>query len=145
MPFQSPPHRGTYCDEIVMSFMVTGKSSFNPLHIGAPTAIGPDRDRHHRNHCFNPLRIGAPTATLVKTNSSLQGSFGFQSPPHRGTYCNSRSWRSSLTCVVFQSPPHRGTYFDGRDVLIEAAARVSIPSASGHLFRCSIYLVQSIS
>ena len=138
--FQSPPHRGTNCDSDAAVSAVQTALRFSPLLIGEQTAtLTAGRVRcllhqfqsppHRGTNCDftmdrsigdprylvsvpsssgNKLRPTSPTPAHVRSCSE------FQSPPHRGTNCDSLRMHVSVQCIAFQSPPHRGTNCDAR-------------------------------
>ncbi len=142
--FQSPPHRGTWCDapsdEVTLGHQVLsvpsssgnvvrphppesrheGIDPFSPLLIGERGAtVRRPQGSGLRPPAFSPLLIGERGATPAPLERLARRLRCFQSPPHRGTWCDARPARTASRSTGFQSPPHRGTWCDGQreDVL----------------------------
>ncbi len=141
--FQSPPHRGSSCDPGGTLDMLTcesGRTSspFSPLLIGDRRATRGPRAFHGVNR---HLSVPSSSGIVVRPTRSVSCSPGrgsFQSPPHRGSSCDTiRSASASLPSSTFsplligdrratnkavdphdishhdfQSPPHRGSSCD---------------------------------
>ena len=86
---------------------------------------------------FSPLLIGERRATRADAMLGADDLPDFQSPPHRGTSCDTlRRTKFPTKPFFFQSPPHRGTSCDfqgwsGR----MGTSRLSVPSSSGNVVR----------
>ncbi len=92
-------------------------SSFSPLLIGECSATQTSRLRRlcAIEHLSVPSSSGN-VLRLKRTSALIRiRRYAFQSPPHRGMFCDCR-----IACVircariVFQSPPHRGMFCDIR-------------------------------
>ncbi len=133
--FQSPCHRGKWCNRNNAREFSIVNGRFSPLVIGASGATKKDdfvlRLKPQR---FSPLVIGASGATrcgpacprrpvcvsvplssgqVVQPYSSHRHPLdlpGFQSPCHRGKWCNERRRRHRRRVRPFQSPCHRGKW-----------------------------------
>ena len=112
--FQSPPHRGIFCDE-----RLKRSSGFQASRLSVPSSSGNLlRLRRRRLECRNGflsvpsssgnlLRLGIGRVRLHRTVES------FQSPPHRGIFCDvARAVARLWAALHFQSPPHRGIFCD---------------------------------
>ncbi len=139
--FQSPPHRGIFCDTKDPAVMVDVLFAFqSPPHRG----IFCDKMSSPRKLIsvpppFSPLLIGESSATASSFMYFDDVMLGFQSPPHRGIFCDgitlglctgihtglsvpSSSGNllrlATIICAKlqenyhFQSPPHRGIFCD---------------------------------
>ncbi len=60
---------------------------------------------------FSPLLIGEDSATRWRGSHTSEGR-SFQSPPHRGRFCDLIEPARVAHDVLFQSPPHRGRFCD---------------------------------
>src|SRR5579863_9404532 len=84
--FQSPPHRGIFCDDVAKTS--TAGATFC---LSVPSSSG------------NLLRLPYIVAGMDARQPD------FQSPPHRGIFCDEAEGAIALSYTRhFQSPPHRG-------------------------------------
>ncbi len=134
--FQSPPHRGTWCDTLTGTpgpsspDLSVPSSSGNVVRLPAARAP-PDRSRlsvpsssgnvvrpaRYASRLGTALRLSVPSSSgnvvrHERVAPSGHHELPFQSPPHRGTWCDHGLEPIRFRLLLFQSPPHRGTWCD---------------------------------
>ena len=110
--FQSPPHRGTNCDD------ATSAGPLMRVRVSVPSSSGNKLRLHARERPRSPCtHVSVPSSSGNKLRLSGHRArehrgVRFQSPPHRGTNCDFCLARHRARSSRFQSPPHRGTNCD---------------------------------
>ncbi len=139
--FQSPPYRGTTCDRRRRPRSSCGARAFSPLLIGEQPATEQEALRDASMKILSVPSLSGNNLRLARWGTMPDVRRAFQSPPYRGTTCDSfrlppeaadlASFSLLLigeqpattqklyaglhvTAVAFQSPPYRGTTCDSR-------------------------------
>ena len=136
--FQSPPHRGTWCDRS------RGRRSPCGQRLSVPSSSGnvvrPSRTPSttpRASRSFSPLLIGERGATLAALSAG-NVAFAFQSPPHRGTWCDATGSIWLINEELAFSPlliGERGATPGGPGVPRRPWRPLSVPSSSGNVVR----------
>ncbi len=134
--FQSPPHRGRFCDTGARSEGELEYISFqSPPHRGRFCDITPVMAAPPRS----PLSVPSSSGKILRLAEAAERtstSSHFQSPPHRGRFCDPGPDARRPHGVLFQSPPHRGRFCDpGGGLRVGRRGQLSVPSSSGKILR----------
>ncbi len=135
--FQSPPHRGRFCDHVrdpragAGLLLSVPSSSGKILRLDTLPTIGYDQTIFQSPPHRGRFCDGRPP--LGRPDSGP-----FQSPPHRGRFCDDLGpLLDRVDPRFFQSPPHRGRFCDGEPGVAERLVErvLSVPSSSGKILR----------
>ena len=134
--FQSPPHRGTVCNQISL-LLLEGSGVIISVPSSSGNGLQLEKPLPHQ-----------PTVTVISVPSSsgnglqpgsrpphLPGPCRFQSPPHRGTVCNPRSSQKESPAKPVISVPSssgNGLQLCGHTGRAWRHRRLSVPSSSGN-------------
>ena len=137
--FQSPPHRGTSCDCQLLAGLMKRALTFSPLLIGERRATLADLVLDALE--VHELSVPSSSGNVVRPLEAAAAAdvrIDFQSPPHRGTSCDSRSCIPSTIRCRLSVPSSSGNVvrpYVAYTYTLAGGQKLSVPSSSGNVVR----------